>query len=131
MPHRTPVEVRHFNKQPACATEYSLMIFSLNLNMKLIENHIENLKKLCNKYHVDKMYLFGSALTSDFNSNSDIDFLVRFKPIDLINYFENYMAFKENLKKLLGREIDLVEEQTLKNPILINSINKNKELIYG
>ncbi|UGU15297.1 nucleotidyltransferase domain-containing protein [Sinomicrobium kalidii] len=99
--------------------------------MKLIENHIENLKKLCNKYHVDKMYLFGSALTSDFNSNSDIDFLVRFKPIDLINYFENYMAFKENLKKLLGREIDLVEEQTLKNPILINSINKNKELIYG
>ena len=99
--------------------------------MKLIENHIGNLKNLCDKYHVDKMYLFGSALNSNFSSKSDIDFLVKFKPIDLAKYFENYKDFKENLKKLLGREIDLVEQQTLKNPILINSIDKNKELIYG
>jgi predicted nucleotidyltransferase len=41
------------------------------------------------------------------------------------------MNFKENLRKLLGREIDLLEEQTLKNPILIRSINNSKELIYG
>jgi hypothetical protein len=77
------------------------------------------------------MYLFGSALNSSFSDKSDIDFLVKFKPIDLAEYFENYMNFKENLKNLLGRDIDLLEEQTLKNPILINSINKTKELIYG
>ncbi len=77
------------------------------------------------------MYLFGSALTSDFNENSDFDFLVKFKSIELSEYFDNYMNFKENLRKLLGREIDLLEEQTLKNPILIRSINKSKELIYG
>lgn len=99
--------------------------------MNTIENHIGELKNLCDKHHVDKMYLFGSALNSNFNSKSDIDFLVKFKPIDLTKYFENYMGFKEDLKKLLGREIDLVEQQTLKNPILINSIDKNKELIYG
>ena len=77
------------------------------------------------------MYVFGSALNPDFNSNSDIDFLVRFKSIDLAGYFSNYMNFKESLKNQLGREIDLVEEQALKNPIFINSINRNKELIYG
>jgi predicted nucleotidyltransferase len=77
------------------------------------------------------MYLFGSALTSDFNENSDFDFLVKFKSIELSEYFDNYMNFKENLRKLLGREIDLLEEQTLKNPILIRSINNSKELIYG
>jgi hypothetical protein len=77
------------------------------------------------------MYLFGSALNSSFTDKSDIDFLVKFKPFDLAEYFENYMNFKENLKNLLGRDIDLLEEQTLKNPILINSINKTKELIYG
>lgn len=99
--------------------------------MKFIENHIANLKSLCEKHHVDKMYLFGSSLSSNFNSQSDIDFLVRFKPIDLAQYFENYMDLKDNLKSLLGREIDLVEEQTLKNPILINSIDKSKQLIYG
>ncbi len=99
--------------------------------MKLIENHLENLKHLCDLHHVDKMYLFGSALNNKFNSKSDIDFLVKFKPIDLAQYFDNYMNFKENLRKLLGREIDLVEEQTLKNPVLIDSINKSKELVYG
>ena len=99
--------------------------------MKLIENHIETLKYLCETYHVDKMYLFGSALNSNFSSQSDVDFLVKFKPIDLAKYFDNYTSFRENLKKLLGREIDLVEEQTLKNPILKKSIDKTKELIYG
>ncbi|MDG3583778.1 nucleotidyltransferase family protein [Galbibacter pacificus] len=99
--------------------------------MSPIENHIDNIKKLCASYHVEKMYLFGSVLNADFNTKSDIDFLVKFKPIDLAQYFDNYIDFKENLKKLLGREIDLIEEQTLKNPILINSINRNKELIYG
>jgi predicted nucleotidyltransferase len=41
------------------------------------------------------------------------------------------MAFKTSLELLFGRKIDLVEEQTLKNPILIRSINESKELIYG
>lgn len=107
------------------------MIFYLNLNVKFKEKHIKKLRSLCDKYHVEKLYLFGSALTSDFNDKSDIDFLVKFKQIDLAEYFDNYMNFKENLKKLFGREIDLLEEQTLRNPILINSINKNKQLVYG
>ncbi len=97
----------------------------------LIDNNIESLKRLCNIYNVDKMYLFGSALTSNFTEKSDIDFLVKFKPIELSQYFENYIDFKQNLQSLFGREVDLLEEQTLRNPILIKSINRSKELIYG
>ncbi len=97
----------------------------------LIDKNIEPLKRLCDIYNVDKMYLFGSALTPDFTDKSDLDFLVRFKPIELSGYFENYMDFKESLESLFNREVDLLEEQTLKNPILIRSINKSKELIYG
>ena len=99
--------------------------------MKLIDNHIDSLNELCSTYNVDKMYLFGSALNSDFNSKSDIDFLVKFKSIELTKYYDNYFYFKESLKDLFGREIDLLEEQALKNPILIRSINRSKELIYG
>ena len=99
--------------------------------MNLVQNHIEKIKNLCIAYNVERMYLFGSALRNDFRPESDIDFLVKFKIINLADYLENYLDFKEQLKKLLGREVDLLEEQTLKNPILINSINKNKELIYG
>ena len=96
----------------------------------LFKNNNE-LIKLCEMHQVEKMYLFGSALNENFNAKSDIDFLVKFKPIELSTYFDNYMNFKERLEKLFGREVDLVEEQTLKNPILIKSINKSKALIYG
>jgi uncharacterized protein len=99
--------------------------------MGIIDKNSEDLKLLCTLYNVEKMYLFGSALNSNFNTKSDIDLLVKFKSIELSKYFDNYMDFKERLEKLFGREVDLVEEQTLKNPILINSINKSKELIYG
>jgi predicted nucleotidyltransferase len=96
-----------------------------------MKNHIERIKTLCNLYNVEKMYLFGSALNSNFSDTSDIDLLVKFKPIELSQYFDNYINFKENLESLFGREVDLLEEQTLKNPILINSINQTKELVYG
>ncbi len=99
--------------------------------MGIIDNNIENLKKLCALYNVEKMYLFGSALNSNFNDKSDVDLLVKFKPIELSLYFDNYINFKEKLESLFGREVDLLEEQTLRNPILIKSINQSKELIYG
>ena len=99
--------------------------------MGIVDRNIEDLKRLCTMYNVEKMYLFGSALNSNFNKESDVDFLVKFKVIELSKYFDNYMDFKEKLENLFGREVDLVEEQTLRNPILINSINKSKELIYG
>jgi predicted nucleotidyltransferase len=91
----------------------------------------DKIRKLCSKHKVDKLYLFGSATNETFTASSDVDLLVSFKDIDLKQYFSNYMNLKEKLKKLFKREIDLLEEQTLKNPILIKSINKNKELIYG
>lgn len=99
--------------------------------MGIIENNIDNLKKLCETYNVEKMYLFGSSLNSSFNEKSDVDLLVKFKQIELSKYFDNYIDFKEKLESLFGRQVDLLEEQTLKNPILIRSIEQSKELIYG
>ena len=99
--------------------------------MKNIDFNIENLNKLCINYNVEKMYLFGSVLNSNFNKDSDVDLLVKFKEIELVAYFDNYINFKEKLVELFGREVDLLEEQTLRNPILIKSINSSKELVYG
>lgn len=99
--------------------------------MGIIDKNKDNLNKLCTLFNVEKMYLFGSALNSTFNDKSDVDLLVKFKPIELSQYFDNYMNFKEKLESLFGREVDLLEEQALRNPILIKSINKSKELIYG
>ena len=70
--------------------------------MLAIENHLGQLKKLCDMHCVDKMYLFGSALGPEFSEHSDIDFLVEFKTIDLAHYFENYLSFKKVYKIYWG-----------------------------
>jgi uncharacterized protein len=55
-----------------------------------------------------------------------VDFLVRFSSIPLEDYFENFINFKISFEKLLGRKVDLLKEQTLNNPHLIESINRDK-----
>jgi len=97
----------------------------------VIKNYIDEVKQLCEKHYVERLYLFGSANTNSFNESSDIDLLVSFENIELKQYFNNYLNLKNQLEKLFEKKIDLIESQTLKNPVLIRSINKNKQLIYG
>ena len=99
--------------------------------MNLLNDNIAKLKQLCKSYNVESLYVFGSVLNETFNTESDIDFLVKFNQIEHSKYYKNYLDFKDKLKQVFNRDIDLIEEQTLKNPILIQSINKNKALIYG
>ncbi|WP_339867686.1 nucleotidyltransferase domain-containing protein [uncultured Algoriphagus sp.] len=99
--------------------------------MGIIQTNIDKINKLCVSHKVDKLYVFGSVVSDSFNPKSDIDLLVSFQKIDLFNYFDNYLDLKNKLEKLLKRKVDLVEEQTLKNPVLIRSIDRNKQQIYG
>lgn len=99
--------------------------------MNLIEKNIEKLKKLCDKYNVSKLYVFGSVISGKFRKDSDIDFLVRFDKIELSEYADNYFDFKFSLEDLFNRKIDLLEEKAIKNPFLKQSIDTSKELIYG
>ena len=99
--------------------------------MELINKNIKELRALCIKHKVKELYVFGSILSESFNENSDLDLLVKFDIIDLLDYFDNYMDFKESLENLFDRQIDLVEVQTVKNPILKPSIDRNKIIIYG
>lgn len=99
--------------------------------MKLIQKNRDEIINLCKKHHVKELHAFGSVLTTSFSKESDVDFLVRFGNVNRLDYFDNYMDLKEALENLLKKTVDLVEVQTLKNPILIRSINRNKSIIYG
>ena len=99
--------------------------------MNIVEQNISSVLELCRLHQVKNMYLYGSILTENFSSDSDVDFLVNFDNVDLFQYFNNYMEFKEKLENLLNRPVDLLEEQTVKNPVLRRSIDRNKKLIYG
>jgi predicted nucleotidyltransferase len=99
--------------------------------MNLIDQNIYSIIQLCEKHSVDNLFLFGSILTDKFSPESDIDFLVNFEEVDLYQYFDNYMNFKESLEQLLHRPVDLLEEKTIKNSFLRKSIDRNKKQIYG
>ncbi|MEO5645753.1 MAG: nucleotidyltransferase domain-containing protein [Bacteroidia bacterium] len=96
-----------------------------------LEKYHSVIEEFCRLHNVRSLYLFGSALTYDFNDSSDIDLLVSFDKVDPVDYFDNYISFKNNLENTFHRKIDLLEEQALKNPVLIRSINRNKKLLYG
>ena len=99
--------------------------------MSLLDNHIDDIKKLCSNHKVKQLYAFGSVLTSKFNHESDVDFVVDFNPIDISLYADNYFDFKFSLQNILKRPIDLLEEKAIKNPYFRQAINQQRQLIYG
>ncbi len=98
--------------------------------MNIIEKNIDSLISLCKLHKVKELYLFGSILTPNFNIDSDIDMLVQFDNLDILEYADNYFDFKEKLEKLLGREIDLLENQAIRNPIFRRILDRDKKLVY-
>ncbi len=98
--------------------------------MNIIEENIDSLISLCKQHKVKELYLFGSVVTSGFNKDSDIDLLVQFYNVDILEYADNYFDFKEKLEKLFSREIDLLENQAIRNPIFRKILDRDKKLIY-
>lgn len=98
--------------------------------MNIIEKNIDSLISLCKQHKVKELYIFGSILTSGFNKDSDIDMLVKFDKVDILEYTDNYFDFKEKLEKLFGREIDLLENQAIRNPVFRKIIDRDKKLVY-
>ncbi len=99
--------------------------------MNLIDKNIDTITALCNKkYRVKELYLFGSILTDNFNDASDVDMLVQFASVELSDYFDNYMSFKDELEVVLNRSVDIVENQAIRNPVFRSIVDRDKKLIY-
>lgn len=101
--------------------------------MHTITSKRDALIALCKKYHVEKLEVFGSAASGRFQpSRSDYDFLVSFKPIPQARTFNCFFDFKDEVQRLFGARIDLLEEDAIRNPLLLQSIQQNpRELIYA
>ena len=90
----------------------------------------EKIEEFCLRWKIDEFSLFGSALREDFDLDSDIDILVSLsEDADLDLY--DWIAMIEELEEIFGREVDLVEKSTLKNPFRRHAILTNREIIYA
>ena len=94
-----------------------------------IEPFLPEIEKICKKYEAKSLTLFGSALTEEFNpDSSDLDFLLEL--ITPENGLDKYFGIKEELEKLLKREVDLVMPKAIRNPYLKESIYSRLKKCY-
>ena len=97
-----------------------------------LNTYKSKLDEIFKNHALKKVYLFGSSLTSEFDEQSDLDFLINFDDnIDATKRGELIWSLHDQLRDLFKREIDLVNEKYLKNPYLITEIEKTRKLIYG
>jgi predicted nucleotidyltransferase len=98
----------------------------------LVERQRAELADLCRQYQVEKLHLFGSAADGRFEKNgSDLDFLVRFRNRQPTGgYADRYLGFADALERLFNRRVDLVTEQSIRNPYFRREIEATRQLVY-
>ncbi len=90
----------------------------------------KEIEKICRKFPVKRLGVFGSVLTPDFSQNSDIDVLVVFDSDKDTDLFSRYFDLKEQLEKIFRREVDLVVDKAFRNPVFRESVEKTRTVIY-
>ena len=98
----------------------------------LLENNKEAIAKLCRKYSVQRLFVFGSPIRDDFRpGDSDVDLLVEFAPIGGHAKFHAYFDMLDELQSVLGSKVDLVMSGAVRNSIIAREIERTKRRIYG
>ncbi len=83
----------------------------------------------CRKWQVNRMAFFGSVLRDDFRADSDVDVIIAFKPETQWSLFD-VIDMKLELEKIFKRDVDLLEEGVIRNPIKRRCIYENVEVVY-
>ena len=98
------------------------------MNIATREIIIPKLRRYFATQPIERVWLFGSFSRDEETETSDVDLLVDFDKNARIGLFK-YAGIYGDLKDLLGRDVDLVKNGSLK-PFAAESANHDKILIY-
>ena len=84
----------------------------------------------CARWSIRELSLFGSVLRHDFRPDSDIDVVVSFDRDAAWSLFD-LVTMQQELATILGRHVDLVEEDALRNPYRRAAILSSKQVVYA
>ena len=97
----------------------------------LVATRKRQIRNLCQRHHVKRLDVFGSAVNGDFRPDeSDIDFLVEFDDSPEGQRFETRFQLTEELKALFGRSVDLVDDSAIQNPYFRDEVDQTRETVY-
>lgn len=92
---------------------------------------LDAIARVCEAHGVRRLRVFGSAASGRFDpERSDVDLLVEFTP-DLPHPFDAYFGLKEDLERLLGREVDLIMADAVRNPYFARSVLHGARDLYA
>jgi predicted nucleotidyltransferase len=97
----------------------------------LLNKH-EQISQACARHNVARRDVFGSALRDDFRpGESDVDLLVEFRPMDPFRLADAYFGLLDELRGMLGGEVDLVMAVAVKNRYVAANIQRTKQSLYA
>jgi len=92
----------------------------------------EAIADLCRLHHVRRLSVFGSAVRDDFDATrSDVDVIVDFDEIPVAVYANNKDDLREALATMFGRNIDLLTWESVRNPYLLQELQRSHEMLYA
>jgi len=98
----------------------------------VIEDEMDAIRRACERFRVVRLDVFGSALRDDFEpGRSDIDLLVDFGPMSPYDKPDAYFGLLDELRAILGAEVDLVMVGALKNRYVRDDVDRTKQQLYG
>jgi len=97
-----------------------------------IESRRSGIADLCRRYGVRTLYLFGSAATAAWDSSrSDFDFIVSFLPRPRESIADRYLGLANGLEAILGRPVDLLTENAVRNPYFRRNVDATRVALYA
>lgn len=98
--------------------------------IEALERHRPQIAALCRELGVRRLEVFGSAARGDAGPHSDIDLLYEFdsRPDCLADRF---FTLQEQLEAMLGRPVDLVSARDIANPYFLQSVHRDRVMVYG
>jgi hypothetical protein len=99
---------------------------------RIIEQNLEAIIRLCTHRKVRRLAVFGSATDDRFDpERSDLDLLVEFEKMPPSEHADQYFGLAEDLERLFGRPVDLVEAGPIRNPYFRKSLEDTQVEIYA
>ncbi|MGH8016856.1 MAG: nucleotidyltransferase family protein [Opitutaceae bacterium] len=95
-----------------------------------LEERSSLIAEICRRYDVERLEVFGSASRGDSAFN-DVDLIVRFAHPGQPGYADRYFELAEALEQALGRRVDLLTERSLRNPVFVEMVNRDRRTIYA
>ncbi len=97
----------------------------------LLQAKHASLADLCASYAVERLDLFGSAATGEFDPiTSDLDFVVTFAPHDTRDLFDRFFGLQGDLEVLFGRKVDLITDRSIRNPYFRRVVDQTRVNVY-